>query len=592
MYNWKFKHVVYTIVNEHRPYYLIWLLMINMIINSFIIPFANATFTTKLSIDFELAIRCLMYNIFFEMVSSYFGLLVNKNNKDFMLDIQSKFIIKICNRIYGMNWNKIKELNKNELPDKINRATYAVENLILNVIDKILQIFMFIGNVIIIYNISLISLILVIGSNMFLYFYIKHINYDILIKRKEIHTMINKFWNIYWQTLHNCNEYIIHHQKDKIVNITKQSKYDIEKAWLEHNYGNEIIMFKSRIVNYTILLIAILVYINNNIFSVYELFIGNSFDISLINKESILIVLTLYIYLQKCSSNINSIMTFYTNYAKWEKDYDVIGEILEDSEERIIADQIKINHTLEFENIKFQYKETEERKSIEIETVGKFSFAKGDTVHIKGTSGAGKSTLYDIMTGTIPYFEVNHCNVYVDGQKTPNMFHNIETTRTMVLQDVSCNLQLSCYEIITDTMDNNDTVINFNDNVNKVNKVNDEFVWSLLKMVKLDDIFTEQFDSNIHCELKDKLSGGQKTRLQLARALFRASEHCGNSSVLILDEPDKGLPADMTVEIINNIIKWFRSRGILFLTLHTKEAHSIVFDQTIQITNGIIKLVD
>jgi ABC-type transport system involved in cytochrome bd biosynthesis fused ATPase/permease subunit len=87
--------------------------------------------------------------------------------------------------------------------------------------------------------------------------------------------------------------------------------------------------------------------------------------------------------------------------------------------------------------------------------------------------------------------------------------------------------------------------------------------------------------------MENKLSGGQKTRLLLARALYRA--HHRNSSLLILDEPDKGLPAETTVSIIANIMKWYQSKGILFLTLHTERAHSLNFDQVLHIEDGTIR---
>ncbi|CAF4244638.1 unnamed protein product, partial [Rotaria magnacalcarata] len=61
--------------------------------------------------------------------------------------------------------------------------------------------------------------------------------------------------------------------------------------------------------------------------------------------------------------------------------------------------------------------------------------------------------------------------------------------------------------------------------------------------------------------------------------------------ILILDEPDKGLPAETTVSIIENIIDWYRSKGILFLTLHTEKAHMLDFHQVLHIDNGLITKV-
>ncbi|XWV25120.1 MdlB - ABC-type multidrug transport system [Tupanvirus deep ocean] len=106
-------------------------------------------------------------------------------------------------------------------------------------------------------------------------------------------------------------------------------------------------------------------------------------------------------------------------------------------------------------------------------------------------------------------------------------------------------------------------------------KVTDDVVWFFLKLVILDDWFVNYFNSNIHLSLKDKLSGGQKSRILLAKTLFRASEFDRNSTILILDEPDKGLPSNLTIDIITNIVNWFKFKGILLLTLHTREAQDL-----------------
>ncbi|CAF4798825.1 unnamed protein product, partial [Rotaria magnacalcarata] len=77
----------------------------------------------------------------------------------------------------------------------------------------------------------------------------------------------------------------------------------------------------------------------------------------------------------------------------------------------------------------------------------------------------------------------------------------------------------------------------------------------------MDDFVRNELSGDLIIPLENKLSGGQKTRLLLARALFQT--HQRQSPILILDEPDKGLPAETTVSIIENIIDWYRSKGIL-----------------------------
>jgi ABC-type transport system involved in cytochrome bd biosynthesis fused ATPase/permease subunit len=148
----------------------------------------------------------------------------------------------------------------------------------------------------------------------------------------------------------------------------------------------------------------------------------------------------------------------------------------------------------------------------------------------------------------------------------------------MVLQESDMDYRSSIYSMITDIDD---------DEVQgkRTNEL-DLLVWNFLRIVQIDEFIRNELNSNLDEMMENKLSGGQKTRLLLARALFRA--HHRNSTLLILDEPDKGLPAETTVTIVDNIMKWYQSRGILFLTLHTERAHTFNFDQVIHIDEGTI----
>ncbi|CAF1456959.1 unnamed protein product [Adineta steineri] len=148
----------------------------------------------------------------------------------------------------------------------------------------------------------------------------------------------------------------------------------------------------------------------------------------------------------------------------------------------------------------------------------------------------------------------------------------------MVLQDSDMDYRSTIYSMVTDIDE---------DEVNKNRTPElDSLVWEFLRLVQIDDFIRDELNGDLDGAMENKLSGGQKMRLLLARALYRA--HNRNSSLLILDEPDKGLPAEITVTIIDNIMKWYRSKGILFLTLHTERAHMLNFDQTLHIDQGII----
>jgi ABC-type transport system involved in cytochrome bd biosynthesis fused ATPase/permease subunit len=164
-------------------------------------------------------------------------------------------------------------------------------------------------------------------------------------------------------------------------------------------------------------------------------------------------------------------------------------------------------------------------------------------------------------------------------ESTTATLHSIEKCRTMVLQDSHMDYRSTIYSMITD-MDEDEV------KQQRTSEI-DSLIWEFLRLVQIDDFVRNELKSNLDEPMENKLSGGQKTRLLLARALYRA--HHRNSSLLILDEPDKGLPAETTVSIIANIMKWYQSKGILFLTLHTERAHSLNFDQVLHIEDGTIR---
>lgn len=189
----------------------------------------------------------------------------------------------------------------------------------------------------------------------------------------------------------------------------------------------------------------------------------------------------------------------------------------------------------------------------------------------------GKSTFYDILNGSIPSKDYS-AKIKIDCKEGSTMLHSIEKCRTMVLQDSDMDYRSTIYSMITD--------IDEDEVKQKRTSEIDSLVWEFLRLVQIDDFVRDELNGDFDEALENKLSGGQKTRLLLARALYRA--HHRNSSLLILDEPDRGLPAETTVSIIDNIMKWYRSKGILVLSLHTERAHLLDFDQILHIDQGTI----
>ncbi|CAF4802965.1 unnamed protein product [Rotaria magnacalcarata] len=269
-------------------------------------------------------------------------------------------------------------------------------------------------------------------------------------------------------------------------------------------------------------------------------------------------------------------LIFYIQSLRYIKDYHIIIPILEQYEERVNTEQKHLRNEIEIEDLSFKY--TDARATFYLTINGSLTFRKGQAILVTGKSGAGKSTFYDILAGIISMNDYQ-ANVRIDQQQAT--FHSVEKCRTIVLQDSRMGYRSTIFSMITD-IDESETKEKLNDEL-------ESLIWHFLRLIHMDDFVRNELSGDLIIPLENKLSGGQKTRLLLARALFQA--HQRQSPILILDEPDKGLPAETTVSIIENIIDWYRSKGILFLTLHTKKAHMLDFHQVLHIDNGLITKV-
>jgi ABC-type transport system involved in cytochrome bd biosynthesis fused ATPase/permease subunit len=142
----------------------------------------------------------------------------------------------------------------------------------------------------------------------------------------------------------------------------------------------------------------------------------------------------------------------------------------------------------------------------------------------------------------------------------------------------------SIFTMITDIEDDDQTIIL------KQKEEEEERVWRFLRLVEIDNFVEESLQGQLHVPVENRLSGGQKTRLMLARALSRAEQR--QSQILILDEPDRGLPTEITFRIMLNIVRWFRTKGILLLTLHNDRVRErLPLDHILHIEHGRIKSI-
>lgn len=204
----------------------------------------------------------------------------------------------------------------------------------------------------------------------------------------------------------------------------------------------------------------------------------------------------------------------------------------------------ELTDSISYQDVTFGY---EEEKPI----LHHFSFEaqKGKRYLIKGPSGCGKTTAVNLL---LRYFDVSGGSIQIDGVPISD-YGSTYNCITVVRQEAvlfhdSLRNNLTMYQDISD-----DTLIGMLDSL------------GLNKFANKDALAQEITENGAN------LSGGEKKRICLARALLR------DTSVLILDEPLANLD-DVTAGMIEDLLLSIKGKLMLVVSHQFTEAKLPLFD--------------
>lgn len=189
---------------------------------------------------------------------------------------------------------------------------------------------------------------------------------------------------------------------------------------------------------------------------------------------------------------------------------------------------------IEIKNLKKSYKE--------VVAVNEISFyvEKGTLFAFLGVNGAGKSTTINILSGLLSY---DSGEILIDGLNINDHLDEIKNKIGIVYQESKLDSALS----VEANLFNKAILYGFKAKEAK-KRVNE-----LIELFEM-----ESFKKRC----LNKLSGGQKRRVDIARAIIN------NPEILILDEPTTGLDPQNR-KLIWKIIDGFKEKGMtIFLTTH------------------------
>ncbi len=173
-----------------------------------------------------------------------------------------------------------------------------------------------------------------------------------------------------------------------------------------------------------------------------------------------------------------------------------------------------------------------------------FKVKEGELFAFLGENGAGKSTTISILCGQL---EKDSGTVIVDGENLDEKLFSIKTKLGVVFQNSVLDKPLSVYD-------------NLKSRAALYGIFDQEFEKRLKELCELLE-FTELLNRTV-----GKLSGGQRRRIDIARALLHRPK------ILVLDEPTTGLDPQTRKSVWNVVEKLRKEEKMtVFLTTHYME---------------------
>ncbi len=237
----------------------------------------------------------------------------------------------------------------------------------------------------------------------------------------------------------------------------------------------------------------------------------------------------------------------------------IIDDVPEVSE-KINAENLKINDgTIKFKNIYFKYPNTEKQilKSINL------NFSGGKMTALVGHSGAGKSTILNLIPR---FYDSNKGDIKIDEQSVyHSTIYSLRKNISLVSQDTT---------LFDDTIKNN---IAYADA-----KASEDEIKEAAKLSFADE-FIEKLPNKYETLIGEngiRLSGGEKQRLSIARAILK------KSPIILLDEATSSLDAE-TEDKIQKAIN-FLTRGRTTIVIAHRLSTILNSDKIYVIDKGIV----
>lgn len=406
----------------------------------------------------------------------------------------------------------------NEL-DRVGMGTYELLYLITN--TAVIFIYLLFALEL---SLEITGLIILVGISILLL--LKRKTNLAQLKGEKISHEVKNFYSEVLQHLDGMKTVKSYRMEDQNINDFEKINNRLKTSYIDtiKNYADVTFLFSFSSV--VILSIMVIVLIN----------------VLKIPTATLLILILLFIRMVPKFSTIQQNYQYFINMLP---SFANVMEIKEKCEketelESIKQDEIEMHNEIRLENVSFDYGEGNNFAIQDVNMV----IPAGKTTAIIGPSGAGKSTIADIIMGLIT--PVNGSVMVDDNTLKPENILNWRDQIGYVAQDPF---------LFHDTIHNNLLVAN--------SVANEAEITNALKTAAADK-FTSKLPDKIETIVGDRgvrLSGGEKQRLSLARALL------SEPTLLILDEATSNLDLE-NEELIQDSIKELHGKMTILIIAH------------------------
>ncbi len=440
----------------------------------------------------------------------------NYLNKNLEINIFCPFI----SHIFYLPLNYAKSKTTGEIIERVNELNIIKETFSKILITFFLDLLLALGTIIILFKINiLLSIILLVI--IFIYILIgiifKNPLYDMVLKNIELETNFNS----------NLIEGIDAIESIKNLHYEKHINQKIEFSLIK--YLKNTLNFK-KIIDMQELL--------KNFVKEIGLFILISIGFYLYFKEkiNILHLITFNSLLSFIIEPLKNSVSLIPKINFIKVSFQKISSFFEIEEENLVDTDELINGDIEFKNVSFSYD-----KYNYILNNFNLKILKGDKILLNGKSGSGKSTICKLL----------YCLIEGEGEILINNINVKNLSLAKIRNSITYISQKE--KLFTDTIKNN--ICFYND-------VDDEKLNEIIKICRVDKIILKKplKLNTIIVEGGTNLSGGERQRIILARALIK------NFNILIIDEALSEVDKELEKDIINDILKYFKEKTIIFIT--------------------------